>query len=103
MIAGDWLLVRRQGSLWGVPREQVQGIRLAQGGEIRLASGSRTLIVDEVLGLEGGASVRPAGPLVRWATLASCQGLAATGAGPALVIDPIDPPSELSAEDEGCC
>jgi hypothetical protein len=100
-MSGDWFLVRRSGRLWGVPREQIESIGPADDGGLRLATATGELMVDEVLGLESGARVRPAGPILRWATLPSCRGLAATDRGPALVIDSTDPPPALCDVGEG--
>jgi hypothetical protein len=100
MSRGDWLLVRRGTSLWGLPRSQVTAVKTHGSHRIEVVAAEHVLVVDEVYSLRSQTEVHPAGPVLRWATMDCCRGLAMTGEGPALLIDGTSPPEALKEHDD---
>lgn len=93
-----YLLVRRDGVLWGVASGAVQGLTRS-GALYRLAVGGAELGVDEVVGVVPELAVRPvAGALRRfWPDLAG--GLAVHAEAPLVIVDPQQPPRALRLTD----
>jgi hypothetical protein len=89
-----FLLVRRDGVLWGVANGAVEGLSRL-GARYRLAVGGTELGVDEVVGVVPELAVWPvAGALLRfWPDVAG--GLAVHAEAPLLIIDPRRPPRAL--------
>ncbi len=88
------LLLRRGGTLWGVPGEQVRGLD-ASAGVVRVALRSMSLLADEVLGLVRDLEIRPAGATVHRYWQERCRGLAIHGGLPLVVVDADHPPRAL--------
>lgn len=94
-----FLLVRRDGVLWGVSNGAVDGIS-RDGACFRLVVGGADLGVDEVVGVVPELAVWPvSGALKRfWPDVAG--GLAVHGEAPLLIVDPRQPPRALRLEGE---
>jgi hypothetical protein len=89
-----YLLVRRDGVLWGVENGAVEGLS-RHGAQFRLAVGGAELGVDEVVGVVAELAVWPlAGALRRfWPDTAG--GLAVHAQAPLVIVDPRRPPRAL--------
>ena len=89
-----YLLVRRDGVLWGVSNGAIEGLT-RDGACYRLAVGGASLGVDEVVGVVPELEVWPlAGALRRfWPDVAG--GLAVHAAAPLLIVDPSRLPRAL--------
>jgi len=89
-----YLLVRRDGVLWGVSNGAVEKLT-RHGARFRLAVGGAELGVDEVVGVVPELAVWPvAGALLRfWPDVAG--GLAVHAQAPLLIVDPLQPPRAL--------
>lgn len=93
-----FLLVRRDGVLWGVSNGAVE--RLSRDGvRYRLAVGGADLGVDEVVGVVPELAVWPVASAVRrfWPDVAG--GLAVHAEAPLLIVDPLRPPRALRFTD----
>jgi len=97
VAARGFLLVRRDGVLWGVSNGDVQGLTRS-GARYRLAVGGVALGVDEVVGVVPELTVWPvAGALLRfWPDAAG--GLAVYAEAPLVIVDPLRPPRALRME-----
>ena len=96
-MTGGFLVVRRGGTLWGLPADQVSGIQRtetvekpevpATGGgiELRLAGGGR-LAVDAVLTLAAELAVRPLSARLRPHLPAGSAGLALLAGEPLVLM-----------------
>lgn len=93
-----YLVVRRNGVLWGVSNGAVQGLT-RRGSCYHLAIGGAQLGVDEVVGVVPELEVWPvAGALRRfWPEMAG--GLAMHAQGPLVIVDPRQPPQALRLQD----
>ncbi|HKH49802.1 MAG TPA: hypothetical protein VKM72_34550 [Thermoanaerobaculia bacterium] len=89
-----YLLVRRDGVLWGVSNDAVEGLS-RDGARFRLRVGGAELGVDEVVGVVPELAVWPlAGALRRfWPDTAG--GLAVHAEAPLVIVDPQRPPHAL--------
>jgi hypothetical protein len=94
---GGYLLVRRDGVLWGVSNGAVEGLS-RHGAQYRLAVGGAELGVDEVVGVVPELAVWPVTGAVRrfWPDVAG--GLAVYAEAPLLIVDPAQPPRALRLE-----
>lgn len=93
-----FLLVRRNGVLWGVSNGAVDGIS-RDGACFRLAVGGADLGVDEVVGVVPELAVWPVSAALRrfWPDVAG--GLAVHAEAPLLIVDPQQPPRALRRGD----
>ena len=93
-----YLVVRRDGVLWGVSNGAVQGVS-RHGAQLRLAVGGATLGVDEVVGVVPELAVWPVTGAVRrfWPDVAG--GLAVHAEAPLVIVDPQRPPRALRLDD----
>ena len=100
---GSYLLLLRDGGVWGVSNETVLGVgRQEHEYHVQILSGegARQLVADEVLGVVEGLKVwPPAGVLQRFWS-GTPRGLAVHGGSPILVVDPDRPPATLMLEEE---
>lgn len=99
---GSYLLLVRQGGVWGVSNETVLGVGRQENEyhiQILCQAGSRQIVADEVLGVVESLKVwPPAGVLQRfWSGFP--RGLAVHGGSPILVVDPDRPPATLMLEE----
>ena len=94
-----FLLVRRNGVLWGVSNGAVEGLS-RDGACFRLAVGGAELGVDEVVGVVPELAVWPVAGVLRrfWPDVVG--GLAVHGQAPLLIVDPSRPPRALRLEGE---
>lgn len=101
MSGGGYLLLRRNGVLWGIDNAAVTGLT-REGGSFRVAIGAAaSLSADEVLCVVDGLRVQPAAALRRfWPAASGVAGLAVHGEEPLVVVDPRRPP-EMLWPDEG--
>jgi hypothetical protein len=81
-VSGGFLIVRRDGALWGLPAEQVSGIErvgsvepATSGLDLLLAGGGR-LAVESVVTLAGDLAVQPLSDRLRRFLPAGSSGLA---------------------------
>lgn len=96
-----YLLVRRDGVLWGVANAAVESLA-RQGRMFRLSLGGRALGVDEVVGVVPELAVWPAAAALRWFWPEPAGGMAVHGEAPLVIVDPRRPPRALWLEaDEG--
>ena len=94
-----YLLVRRDGVLWGVSNGAVERLT-RQGARFHLAVGGAELGVDEVVGVVPELAVWPVSGALRrfWPDVAG--GLAVHAEAPLLIVDPQEPPRALRLEGE---
>jgi hypothetical protein len=94
-----YLLVRRDGVLWGVSNGAVEGLS-RNGAQLRIAVGGATLGVDEVVGVVPELAVWPVTGAMRrfWPDVAG--GLAVHADAPLVIVDPRRPPRALRLDDE---
>lgn len=95
-----YLLVRRDGVLWGVENAAVESLA-RWGRTFRLSLGGRALGVDEVVGVVPELAVRPSAAALRWFWPEPSGGMAVHGEAPLVIVDPRRPPRALWLEDEG--
>lgn len=95
----SWLVVRRLGSLWAVPVSAVRSVSAA-ASEVSIHVVGGWLCAEELIGLDSTLTVCPAGRVTRRFLPRGSWGLAMGDGPPAIVIDPIDPPSELRVREE---
>ena len=95
-----FLLVRRDGVLWGVENAAVESLA-RRGQAYSLSLGGRALGVDEVVGVVPELAVRPAAAALRWFWPEPSGGMAVHGEAPLVIVDPRRPPRALWLEDEG--
>lgn len=105
MSGGGYLLLRRNGVLWGIDNAVVTGLT-RRGESFRVALGAETaLSADEVLCVVDDLRVQPAAALLRfWPGVGSgLAGLAVHGEQPLVVVDPRRPPAllRLAEEEQG--
>ena len=93
-----YLLVRRDGVLWGISNGAVQGLS-RHGARYRLAVGGAELGVDEVVGVVPELAVWPVSGAMRrfWPDVTG--GLAVHATVPLLIVDPAQPPRALRLAD----
>lgn len=93
-----YLLVRRDGVLWGVSNGAVEGVS-RHGAQLRLAVGGAVLGVDEVVGVVPELAVWPVTGAMRmfWPDVAG--GLAVHAEAPLVIVDPQRPPRALQLAD----
>jgi hypothetical protein len=93
-----FLLVRRDGVLWGVSNGAVEGIS-RHGACFLLAVGGTELGVDEVVGVVPELAVWPVASALRrfWSDVAG--GMAVHAEAPLLIVDPLRPPRALRLGD----
>ena len=93
-VTGGYLLVRRDGVLWGVSNGAVEGLS-RDGACYRLAVGGAELGVDEVVGVVPELAVWPVTGALRrfWPDMVG--GLAVHAEAPLLIVDPLRPPRAL--------
>lgn len=94
-----FLLVRRDGVLWGVSNGAVEGLS-RDGACFRLAVGGAALGVDEVVGVVPELAVWPMSGALRRFWPDAAGGLAVHEEAPLLIVDPLRPPRALRLEGE---
>jgi len=97
MSAAGFLVMRRDGVLWGVANAAVGALTRHLGGGFRIAVGTAELAVDEIVGVVPELAVKPLAPVVRRFWPEAAGGLAIHAGGPLVVVDPRRPPRALSA------
>jgi hypothetical protein len=95
MSGAGYLLLRRDGGLFGVASADVLGLS-RRGADYRVEMGERGLFADEVVGVIEKLDVRPLGRLVRRYWPESAGGWAIHAGAPVVVIDPLRPPLALA-------
>lgn len=94
MTKPGYLLLKRDGSLWGIANAAVLGLARRGGGfEVTVDAGA--LVADEILGVVEELPVRPAAPVVRRFWPETSAGVAVHGEVPLVVVDPDRPPRAL--------
>ena len=99
---GSYLLLLRQGGVWGVNNEAVLGVgRQEHEYHVQILSqrGAAQLIADDVLGVVEDLKVWPAAGVLRRFWSGSSRGLAVHAGAPILVVDPDRPPPTLMLEE----
>lgn len=105
------LVIRRQGTLWGVTQRAVRDVARAggvQGGyRLRLARGAGEddgaagdLAADELVEVVDALPVWPAGGTLKRYWSEQAAGLAVHAAVPMVVVDPAHPPDFLRADED---
>jgi hypothetical protein len=94
---GGYLLLRRDGTLWGVANRDVESLA-RQGEGYRLQVAGRALAADEILGVVGALEVRPLSDVVRRFWPEAAGGWAVSGRLPVVLVDPRRPPRALELE-----
>lgn len=92
-----FLLVRRDGVLWGVSNGAVQGLT-RHGARFHLAVGGVELGVDEVVGVVPELEVWPVAGALRRFWPDAVGGLAVHAEAPLLIVDPLKLPRALRIE-----
>ena len=103
VTVGSYLLLRRQGGLWGVANEAVLGVgRQDREYHVQILSqtGAAQLLADEVVGVVDDLKVWPAPGVLRRFWRGRSRGMAVHGGSPILVVDPDRPPSTLLLEED---
>ena len=95
-----YLLVRRDGTLWGVDNADVESLTRAGAG-YRIGMAETPLWVEEVLGVVADLLVRPVAPVLRRFWPDTAGGLAVHAERPLLILDPRRPPHALRIAEEG--
>jgi len=101
--ARGFLLLRRDGNLWGIANAAVDGLG-RQGVDYRIAvagSGGGALRADEILGVVEDLRVWPLAPVVSRFWPQPAAGLAVHGHEPVVMVDPGRLPEALSAKEVG--
>jgi hypothetical protein len=93
-----YLLVRRDGVLWGVSNGAVEGLT-RHGARYRLAVGGAALGVDEVVGVVPELDIWPVAGALRRFWPDAAGGLAVHAEAPLLIVDPRQPPRALRLTD----
>lgn len=91
---GGYLLVRRDGVLWGVSNGAVEKLT-RYGAQFRLAVGGAELGVDEVVGVVQELAVWPVAGALRRFWPDAAGGLAVHAQAPLVIVDPREPPRAL--------
>jgi hypothetical protein len=89
-----YLLVRRDGVLWGVSNGAVEGLT-RNGAQYRLAVGGAELGVDEVVGVVPELAVWPLASALRRFWPDTAGGMAVHAQAPLVIVDPRRPPRAL--------
>lgn len=96
--ARGFLLLRRDGGLWGIANKAVDGLA-RQGRDYRITvGGGSELVADEILGVVEELRIWPLAPVVSRFWPQPAAGLAVHGREPVVVVDPGRLPAALSAE-----
>lgn len=100
MSVSRLLLIRREGTLWGVEQSAVRAVgrpgEHGAGYRLRVGKdGGQELAADEVVGVVDGVPIYPAGGVMSRFWSEPAGGLAVHGAIPLVVVDPERPPSFL--------
>ncbi len=96
-MTGGFLIVRRDGALWGLPADQVAGIERTAGapagrpaggsGDLEVCfAGGRRLAVDSVLTLDGDLTARPLSHRIRRFLPPGAAGLALFAGEPLVIL-----------------
>lgn len=101
MSAAGYLLLRRDGGLFGVASADVRGLsRRGSDYRVEIADGSGAggagLLADEVVGVIEKLDVRPLGRLVSRYWPEAAGGWAVHSGAPVVVVDPLRPPLALA-------
>lgn len=92
--ARGFLLLRRNGGLWGIANSAVDGLA-REGMEYRVATGEGALAADEILGVVDDLTVRPVPAVIRRFWPEAPVGMAVHGGQPVVMVDPRQPPAAL--------
>ena len=96
-----FLILRRDGVLWGIDNAAVAGLTRRDGGFL-LDVGGQPLAADDILCVVDGLKVWPVAPAVRRFcpdVAAGAAGMAVHGEQPLLLVDPRRPPRLLWLEE----
>jgi hypothetical protein len=99
-----FLILRRDGVLWGIDNAAVAGLtrRSDRYQSYQIDTGGRALAADEILCVVEGLRVWPLAHAVQWfcpGVSAGVAGMAVHGEQPLLVVDPRQPPRLLWLEE----
>jgi hypothetical protein len=106
--ARGYLLLRRDGGLWGIANSAVDGLA-RRGADFRIAisagagsdgSDAGELWADEIVGVVEELRVWPVASVVNRFWPEAAAGLAVHGREPVVVVDPRRPPSALRSQGE---
>ena len=98
-MTSSWLLFRRGGCIWAVPRAQVRRVdRSAPATQLKV--GCHLLEADEVIRFADLPRIHRVGPVLRTVVPPGCSGIATCELGPLLVIDAESPPAVLCSADQ---
>ena len=89
-----YLLMRRDGALWGVANAAVESLTRGDGG-FRVGVGAGELCIDEIVGVVAELPVRPMAAALRRFWPEAAGGLAVHAEQPLVVVDPQRPPRSL--------
>ena len=92
-----YLLMRRDGALWGVANAAVESLTRGDGG-FRVGVGAGELCIDEIVGVVAELPVRPMAAALRRFWPEAAGGLAVHAEQPLVVVDPQRPPRSLRGE-----
>lgn len=94
MSQRGYLLLRRNGGLWGIANGAVLGLA-RRDGSFEVTVAGCALVADEILGVVEELAVQPTAPAVRRFWPETSAGLAIHGQVPLVVVDPDRPPRAL--------
>lgn len=104
-MSARYLVIRRRGSLWGVPNERVEAVFSAlEGFRVRLTEddgGTTDLAADEVVGLSEELAVRPPLAVLTRYWSERPAGCGVLAGAPILVLDPRRTPRWLEFSEGG--
>ena len=96
-LEAGFLLLRRQGGLWGIDSGAVAGLA-RRGGRFRVQVAGGVLEADEIVGVIAALAVHPLGALLRRFWPDAAAGWAIHDSAPVVVVDPRFPPRALTSE-----
>lgn len=94
MSGGRYLILRREGRLWGVPEDAVSHVERTTSG-VTVATSLTVLGADEVLGVRGLTDPRAVGALAARFIHERYAGFAVLDGEPVILVDELDPPRSL--------
>lgn len=97
MSPQGYLLLRRNGGLWGIANASILGLA-RKNGSFEVTVAGFALVADEILGVVEDLAIQPAAPAVRRFWPEASAGVAMHGQVPLVVVDPGRPPLALRLE-----
>jgi hypothetical protein len=94
----DYLVLRRDGSAWGIACAAVHTLTRT-GDRIAVATDGRPIEADSVLGVAASFPVRPAGRVLRRFWSEPCTGVGIWAGVPVVIVDVGDLPRSLRQEE----